>query len=189
MAFELFDIIIVGLILFLSLKGIVSGFTKELFNFIGLVGGVALASRVNIEVGEILSKNIFPLDNEPSLKLVGFVATLLAVWLVFTVVSSMFESISSDEIGLLSRIFGYLLTIARYIAIFAIIVVGIGQSDYLSKKLSKQYEKSQLFPLLNNIGTELLNNQIDNNQTTANTNDINLTNFKIDNNNSNNIKE
>jgi uncharacterized membrane protein required for colicin V production len=188
MEFELSDIIIVGLILFLSLKGIVSGFTKELFNFIGLVGGVALASRVNIEVGEFLSQNIFPLDNEPSLKLVGFVATLLGIWLVFTVISSMFDGVSSDEIGILSRILGYLLSIARYIAIFAIIIVGVGQSDYLSKKLSKQYGKSQLFPLLNNIGTRLLNNQ-DNNKTTTNTNDINLSNFKIDNNNSYNIKK
>lgn len=184
MELQAFDIIIVGLILFLSLKGIVTGFTKELFNFIGLVGGIALASRVNIEVGEFLSQNIFPLDNEPSLKLVGFVATLLAVWLVFTVISSIFESASSEEIGFFSRTLGYLLTIARYIAIFSIIIVGIGQSDYLSEKLSKHYEKSQLFPILKNIGTELLNNQIDNNITTANTNDINLSSFSIDNNSS-----
>jgi len=185
MEFESFDIIIVGLILFLSLKGIVTGFTKELFNFIGLIGGVALASRVNIEVGEFLSKNIFPLDNEPSLKLVGFVATLLAVWLVFTMVSSMIDTVLSDDIALLSRILGYLLTIARYIAIFAIIIVGVQQSDFLSKKLSGQYEKSKLLPILNNIGTQILNNQIDNN-TTTNTNDINLSSFPIDTNSSNN---
>jgi len=185
MEFESFDIIIVGLILFLSLKGIVTGFTKELFNFIGLIGGVALASRINIEVGEFLSKNIFPLDNEPSLKLVGFVATLLAVWLVFTMVSSMIDTVLSDDIGLLSRILGYLLTIARYIAIFAIIIVGVQQSDFLSKKLSAQYEKSQLLPILNDIGTQILNNQIDNN-TTINTNDINLSSFPIDTNSSNN---
>jgi len=105
MEFESFDIIIVGLILFLSLKGIVTGFIKELFNFIGLIGGIALASRINMEVGTFLSENLFPLNNEPSIKLVGFVATLLAIWLVFTMVSSIINGFLSDDIGILSRIF------------------------------------------------------------------------------------
>jgi len=177
MEFESFDIIIVALILFLSLKGIVTGFTKELFNFIGLIGGVALASRVNVEVGTFLSENLFPLNNEPSLKLVGFVATLLAVWLIFTMVSSIINGFLSDDIGIFSRILGYILTVARYIAIFAIIIVGVQQSDFLSKKLSEHYEKSQLLPILNDIGIQILNNQIDNNSTI---NDINLSSFPID---------
>jgi len=177
MEFESFDIIIVGLILFLSLKGIVTGFTKELFNFIGLIGGVALASRVNVEVGTFLSENVFPLNNEPSLKLVGFVATLLGVWLIFTMVSSIINGFLSDDIGIFSRILGYLLTIARYIAIFAIIIVGIQQSEFISKKLSGHYENSQLFPILNDIGIQILNNQSDNNSTM---NDINLSSFPID---------
>ena len=34
--FNTVDMIIVGLVLFLSLKGLVNGFIKELFNFVGL---------------------------------------------------------------------------------------------------------------------------------------------------------
>jgi membrane protein required for colicin V production len=189
MEFETFDIVVVGLILFLSLKGMVNGFTKELFNFIGLVGGIALASRANIEMGKLISDNIYHL-NEPSLKLVGFVATLLAVWLIFNIVSSILDTISSDDIGFFSRILGYGLTVARYIAIFAIIVVGIKQSEFLSQKLSKYYQNSQLFPVLNDIGTQLLNKTLDSNSTTnitttsttKSSQDINLSNFPLENN-------
>ncbi|NOZ89737.1 MAG: CvpA family protein [Epsilonproteobacteria bacterium] len=199
MEFETFDIAIVGLVLFLSLKGMVNGFTKELFNFIGLVGGIALASRANIEMGKLISDNIYHL-NEPSLKLVGFIATLLGVWLIFTMVSSILETISSDDIGFLSRILGYALTVARYIAIFAIIVVGIKESEFLSQKLSKYYQNSQLFPILNEIGSQLLNKKadiepienkkVDDNKTVVtitntNKNDINLNDLPLENNHTN----
>ncbi|HIC77864.1 MAG TPA: CvpA family protein, partial [Sulfurovum sp.] len=45
--FNTVDMIIAGLILFLSLKGLVNGFIRELFNFIGLIIGVAVATRMN----------------------------------------------------------------------------------------------------------------------------------------------
>ena len=183
MEFETFDIVVVGLILFLSLKGMVNGFTKELFNLFGLVGGIALASRVNVEVGKLVSENIYPL-NEPSLKLVGFVATLLAVWLLFTMVSSIFETVASDEIGFFSRILGYILTIVRYVAIFAMIVVGIEKSDFLSEKLSKHYQNSQLFPILRDIGSQLLNNGDTQENNSTKNSDINLSDIPIENNRS-----
>jgi len=182
MEFETFDIVIVGLILFLSLKGMINGFAKELFNLFGLVGGIALASRVNTQVGKLISDNIYHL-NEPSLKLVGFIATLLAIWLVFTMVSSILETLSSDEIGFFSRILGYLLSIAKYIAIFAIIVVGIEKSDFLSEKFSKHYENSQLFPVLSEIGNQLLNNEKTKKSKNTKNSDINLSDFPIENNN------
>ncbi len=171
------DFIIIGLILFLSIKGIVTGFTHELLNFIGLVGGVALASRVNIEVGNFINNNIYPITNEPILKLTGFIVTLLIIWILFSFISSIINRVSSDEIDIFSRFLGYIITIARYIAIFSIVFIGIEKSDFLSQKLSKHYENSKLFPLFIEIGDDLLNrdkNITKESNSTTKSKDINL---------------
>ncbi|HHH19739.1 MAG TPA: CvpA family protein [Campylobacterales bacterium] len=159
MDFTTFDLIIMGLILFLSLKGMVNGFTKELFNFIGLVGGVAVASRINTPVGEFINTSIYPITNQPALELVGFVAALLIVWIVFSFVASIFDRFTAYEPNFFSRLLGYVMTAARYVAIFALIIVGIQKSQFLQEKMAQYYENSLLFPILSEIGTQLLNTE------------------------------
>ena len=155
--FNTVDMIIAGLILFLSLKGLVNGFTRELFNFIGLIVGVAVAARMNITVGQFISENIFPIENEPALKMVGFVTVLVAIWIISSLFSSILEKISSDEVGFFSRILGYILTILRYVAIFAIILVSVKNVDLISNKLETYSQDSKIIVSLDEIGTKLLN--------------------------------
>ncbi len=150
------DMAIAGLILFLSLKGLVNGFIKELFNFIGLIVGVAVAARMNITVGQFISENIFPIENEPALKMVGFMTVLVAIWILSTLFSSIMENISSDEVGFFSRILGYMLSILRYVAIFAIIFVSVKNIDLISKKLETYAKDSKIVVSLDEIGTKLL---------------------------------
>jgi len=157
MDFTTFDLIIIGLILFLSLKGMVNGFTKELFNFIGLVGGIAVASRINMPVGEFIHANIYPINNQPALELVGFIVALLLIWIIFNFASSLFGRFNAYEPGFFSRLLGYVMTAARYVAIFALIIVGIQKSQFLQEKMAQYYENSVLFPILSEIGSQLLN--------------------------------
>jgi len=184
--FNTVDMIITGLILFLSLKGLVNGFTKELFNLIGLIVGVAVAARMNSTVGQFVSENIFPIENEPALKMLGFVTVLTAIWIISTLISSIIEKLSSDDIGFFSRILGYILTIIRYIAIFAIILVSVKNVDLISKKLETYSHDSKAITTLNEIGRKLLNMKEveDNNETKVETNNdsqkSNLVTEKID---------
>ncbi len=154
--FNTVDMIIAGLILFLSLKGLVNGFIKELFNFIGLIVGVAVAARMNITVGQFISENIFPIANEPALKMVGFMTVLVAIWILATLLSSIIEKLSSEEIGFFSRILGYILSTLRYVAIFAIILVSVKNVDLISKKLETYSTDSKIITSLDEIGTKLL---------------------------------
>ncbi|SFV71860.1 Putative integral membrane protein [hydrothermal vent metagenome] len=155
--FSMVDMIILGLILFLSLKGLVNGFLKELFNFIGLIGGVYFASRLNATVGEFINSNIFPIENEPALKLVGFIFILLVIWVVANLISSIFEKTLPDGVDILSRVLGYALTIVRYVAIFALIIASLQNVELIANKLAKHSKNSQIMPTLNKIGFELLN--------------------------------
>jgi len=155
--FTTMDMIIIGLILFLSLKGLVNGFIREFFSFMGLIGGVYIASRVSTQAGEFINANIFPIENEPALKLAGFVAVLIAVWLVANMLSSIFEKISTEEVGFLSRIFGYAMALAKWVAIVGLIFASVQDVELISKKLEKQTQSSQLTPQLKEIGAILLN--------------------------------
>lgn len=183
--FSMVDMIIIGLILFLSLKGVVNGFLKELFSFIGLIGGVYFASRMNGTVGEFINTNIFPIENEPALKLVGFVAILLAIWMIASMISSMLENALPEGVDFLSRILGYGLTILRYVAIFALIIAAIQNVDLIAEKLAKHSENSQTIPLLKEIGADLLNMNTESNATKS----IDLQAFNMDQNESNRTTE
>jgi membrane protein required for colicin V production len=151
------DMIIIGFILFLSLKGLVNGFIKEFFNFIGLVGGVYFASRMNETVGSFINTNLFPVENEPALKLVGFISIFIIIWMVTNIISSIFENALSEGVDFFSRILGYALSVVRYIVIFALIITSLQNVELMAKKLAKHSANSQLIPTLNEIGADILN--------------------------------
>lgn len=182
--FSMLDMIIIGLILFLSLKGFISGLIKEFFNFTGLIGGVYFASRLNIEVGEFISSNIFPLESESFVKLAGFVSVFLAIWMISNFISSIFEKTLPEGVDIFSRILGYALTVLRYIAIFAIIVVSLKNVDTIAEKFAKHSEDSSIVSTLNEIGADLLNMNARESDAI-----IDLQAFKIDANETNKTKE
>jgi uncharacterized membrane protein required for colicin V production len=179
-----FDLILLGLIFFLSIKGMVNGFSRELLNFIGLIGGVAVASRFNMIVGQYISDNLYLITKEPAIKLVGFIAILFAVWFLFILISSIVDKFSKEEKGFISALLGYILSIARYVALFAIVLV-IAQNEYLEKRLSKHTKGSITYPHFVKIGSYVLNidKKVADNNTTINSSksDISLKEFDFEN--------
>jgi len=152
------DMVIVGIVLFLAIKGLVNGFSKELFNFLGLIGGIATAARVNEIVGDLIIKqNILPEMFTQYQKILGFVAVFLAIWVLFNLISSLFSSFTSEEIGIVSRFLGYIVGVVRYAFIFALIIFGFNNADFLKEKFAKYIEKSQVFTPMSIVGERLLN--------------------------------
>ena len=180
MDFQIIDMVIIGIILFLAIKGLINGFSKELFNFLGLIGGIAVAARTNEMVGDLIIKqNILPEAFVQYQSIIGFIAVFIAIWILFNLVSSLFSGFASDEIGIISRIFGYIVAIARYAFIFALIIFGFNNADFLKKKFSKYTANSQVFAPMTMIGEQLLNKThrendesvtLENNSTTIDTN-------------------
>ena len=158
MGFHVVDMIIVGLVLFLAIRGLVNGFSKELFNFLALIGGIAIAARTNETVGKFIAEqNILPELSLDFQKLIGFATVLIFILIIFNIISSIRTKFRTETPGIISRILGYLISITRYIFIFSLIIFGISNADFLREKLSKHYEKSQLFQPMVELGGELLN--------------------------------
>ena len=160
MDFQMIDMVIVGVVLFLAIKGLVNGFSKELFNFLGLIGGIAVAARANEMVGDLIIKqNILPEMFTQYQKIIGFIAVFLAIWILFNLISSLFSTFTSEEIGVVSRILGYIVSVVRYAFIFALIIFGFNNADFLKEKFSKYTEHSQVFTPMSVVGEKLLNRE------------------------------
>jgi len=171
MDFQIIDMVIVGIVLFLAIKGLFNGFSKEFFNFLGLIGGIAIAARVNERVGElIIQQNILPEMFTQYQKIIGFIVVFIAIWVISNLISSLFSGFASEEVSIVSRFLGYIVGIIRYAFIFALIIFGFNNSDFLKEKFSKYTQNSQVFIPMSTIGKKLLNR--DTNQTVM---DVNLT--------------
>ena len=158
--FQIVDIVVVGLILFLAIKGLVNGFSKELFNFLGLIGGIAVAARFNEQVGQlVVEQKILPEVLIAYQKVIGFIVIFVAIWILFSLISSLLSRFTSTETSIISRAFGYVVGLVRYGFIFALIIFGLNNADFLKEKFSTYYEKSQLFQPMVEVGQILLNKE------------------------------
>jgi len=158
--FQIVDIVVVGLILFLAIKGLVNGFSRELFNFLGLIGGIAVAARFNEQVGQlVVEQKILPEVLIAYQKVIGFIVIFVVIWILFSLISSLVSRFTSTETSIISRAFGYIIGLIRYGFIFALIIFGLNNADFLKEKFSTYYEKSQLFQPMVELGQILLNKE------------------------------
>jgi uncharacterized membrane protein required for colicin V production len=173
MGYHIVDIVIVGLVAFLAIKGLVNGFSKELLNFITIVAGVILAARYNTQVIEYINQqNLIPQIPEEFSKLAGFVLILLTIWLLMAFISSIITKVTSGPTGVFSRLLGYVLSAARYLFIFSLIIFGMSQADFFKKSTEKFNKEAKLFKPMAEIGAKILN--IDINQTEQTNSDNNI---------------
>jgi len=153
---NLFDIIVLSLILILGLKGLFRGLIKELFGLIGIVGGVFIASRLAKNVGDI-ANNIIPIDNESTRLLVGFVATLVIFWIIAYVLGVVLEKVfSASGLGIFDRLLGFVFGAGKIFLLFAIISYAVTQVKMINDNLQPKLQNSVVFPLLTKTGNYII---------------------------------
>ena len=163
MGFHTVDIIITALVLFLAIKGFMHGFSKELFNFLTIIGGIALGAKFNLTVVEFINEQQFiPTISDNYARIVGFIIMLIAVWMVVGVLSSIINRVGSLSISPISRILGYFISAIRYVAIFALIIFGVDQSEFFKNEAKKLKTETKLFIPMTKIGATILNIDLNN---------------------------
>ena len=178
MGYHIVDIVIVGLVVFLAIKGLVNGFVQELFNFITIVAGVLLAARYDTKVVQFINEqNLIPQIPDDFSKIIGFILILVAIWILVGFISSIITKLTSRPSGFLSRLLGYILSAARYLFIFSLIIFGVSQSEFFEKSATKFKTDSKLFEPMTELGAKILNRELNNtslDNNTTNSKDINL---------------
>jgi len=146
-SFNYFDLVVVAIILLLGLKGIINGFFKEIFGLVGIIGGIFIASRSGDEVGQYLSDNLFAFDNSSAVSFTGFLATLVAFWLVMIVLGTIFKKLSSASgLGIVDKLLGFVFGASKFFLITAVIAHALYNIAALRPSIDSFMNNSKLFP-------------------------------------------
>lgn len=154
--FAIFDLIIISITLILGLKGLFRGLIKEVFGIIGIIGAIFVASRISTETGELLAP-VLVLENQATIKLIGFVVALVGVWLVVysagLVVSKIF---SASGLGVIDRIFGFIFGASKIFLIFSVIAYALYQVNSFKKVMDEKFATSAVMPHLISVGSYII---------------------------------
>jgi membrane protein required for colicin V production len=146
-----FDLIIITITLILGLKGLFRGFIKEVFGILGIIGAIFVASRISTEVGGAIAP-ILAIQNEATIKLLGFVIALVGFWLVIYIVGSIISKIfAASGLGVIDRIFGFLFGASKIFLIFSVIAYALVQVQSFKKIADEKFHKSLIMQLQNLI--------------------------------------
>jgi len=155
--FNYFDVTISAIVLILGIKGFMNGFIKEVFGLAGLVGGVYLASRLSAEAAAFIDRTFLHIENTAILKLLGFLAILIIVWLSATILGSIFSKLSSvSGLGFMNRFLGFIVGGGKYFLIFALIVTALSNVTLIKDNLEKYVHDSVLYPYLKAVGSSVI---------------------------------
>lgn len=154
--FSIFDLIIITITLILGLKGLFRGLIKEVFGIIGIIGAIFVASRISKETGDLLAP-ILVLDNPATIKLIGFITALVAVWIVVytagIIVSKIF---SASGLGVVDRIFGFVFGATKVFLIFSVIAYALYQVQSFKKVMDEKFDNSFVMPHLISVGSFII---------------------------------
>lgn len=155
--FNYFDVTISAIVLILGIKGFMNGFIKEVFGLVGLVGGVYIASRLSGEAATFIDSTFLHIENTSLLKLLGFLAILIIVWLSATILGSIFSKLSSASgLGFINRFLGFVAGGGKYFLIFALIVTALSNVTLIKDNLEKYVHGSILYPYLKAVGSSVI---------------------------------
>ena len=156
--FNYFDITIGAIVLILGIKGFMNGFIKEIFGLAGLVGGVYFGSRFADTAAKFINNEFLQMENTALLKLLGFLAVLIVIWVSATIVGSIFSKLTSASgLGFLNRLFGFIVGGGKYFLIFALIVTALSNVTLVKDNLEKYVKDSVLYPYLKEAGSAMIN--------------------------------
>ena len=155
--FNYFDVTIAAIVLILGIKGFMNGFIKEVFGLAGLVGGVYLASRLSEDAAVFIDANFIHMENATLLKLFGFLAILIIVWVGATILGAILSKLTSvSGLGFINRFFGFVAGGGKYFLIFALIITALSNVTLVKDNLEKYVHNSVLYPYLKMVGSSVI---------------------------------
>jgi len=155
--FNYFDVTISAIVLILGIKGFMNGFIKEIFGLAGLVAGVYFGSRFADTAATFINDNFLQMQNPTLLKLLGFLAVLIIVWLGATLLGSILSKLSSvSGLSFINRLFGFIAGGGKYFIIFALIVTALSNVTLVKENLGKYVKNSVLYPYLVEVGSKII---------------------------------
>ncbi len=147
-----------ALIILLALKGLLNGFSRELFGFLGLIGGVLIASRTALPIARYIDVHFVHLNNFAALKTIAFLLVLGAIWWSVSTIGSLLldDGKGIHDVSGISRAGGFILAGMKYFLVFSFIISALFRTPLVKENAFSVAQKSKIYPYLNKTGTTLL---------------------------------
>ena len=153
---NIFDMIVLTLVVLLGLKGLLRGFIKEFFALFGIIGGIFIASRLSLKVGKFIDNIIF-FDNNNTIVLIGFIVALAIFWILAYIVGSILSKVLSlSGFGIFDRFLGFVFGMGKIFLLFSTVAYLISQVEIINDNLSDKLSNSITFPILKVTGSYII---------------------------------
>ena len=157
-----FDMAVGSIILLLGLKGLLNGFSKELFGLIGIVGGLFVASHIGGAIGKFLNDLLFGFETTTAVNLMGFVFTVGIFWLLMVALGAGFKRLSSlSGLGSVDRILGFVVGASKFFFILSVIVYALFSVTAIRENFGESMKKSIFFEPMFATGDFILHIETD----------------------------
>ncbi len=154
---SLLDLVSLVLIALLGIKGFFRGFVKETFGLIGIIGGIYVASRYAEPFGKYLDTNFLHLQNKQSLYLIGFIASLIAFWLIaVTLGMALGKLVNSSGLGLVDKVLGFFVGAAKVFMIFSVIIYVLNSIPVFRSSIENIFKGSMMYPYFKSVGSKIV---------------------------------
>ncbi len=157
-----FDVAVGSIVLLLGLKGLLNGFSKEVFGLVGIVGGIFVASHIGGLIGKFLSDNLFHFETTTAINLVGFVFALGIFWLLMVALGAGFKKLSSlSGLGSVDRALGFIVGASKFFFIVSVIVYALFSVTAIRENFGEKMKSSIFFEPMMATGDFILHIETD----------------------------
>lgn len=141
-----FDVAVGSIVLLLGLKGLMNGFSKELFGLIGIVGGLFVASHIGGPIGKFLNESLLHFETAAAINLVGFVFTVGIFWLLMVALGAGFKRLSTlSGLGIVDQILGFFIGASKFFFIMSVIVYALFSVTAIRENFGDKMKDSIFF--------------------------------------------
>lgn len=157
-----FDVAVGTIVLLLGLKGLLNGFSKELFGLIGIVGGLFVASHIGGPIGSFLNETFFHFETAAAVNLIGFVFTVAIFWLLMIALGAGFKRLSTlSGLGVLDQALGFMVGASKFFFIMSVIVYALFSVTAINENFGEKMEDSIFFEPMMATGDFILHIETD----------------------------
>lgn len=150
------DVCLLILVVLLGARSIYQGFVRSFGSLVGLLLGIFLAARFNVQSGEIFGKYIYNFSQQIN-NILAFVIVLSAVWLLAIFVSEIItRRLHNTIVERLDKSLGLVFGFCKSFVFVAIVAFGVAQISFLQSFAHKMEHESFLYPIMKSFAITIM---------------------------------
>jgi membrane protein required for colicin V production len=158
-----FDVVVGTIIIVLGIKGVLNGFSRELFGLVGVVGGLFVAFQIGGMIGQLLNNFIFKFHETKAINFLGFMFTLVIFAFIMNTLGKAFKKhvIAMSGLTPVDKILGFFVGGGKFFLIFSVIVYAFFSVTMIREHFGERMKHGFFFKPMFMTGNFIVHMQVD----------------------------